>query len=150
MSEHIHKRYNKNLMLYHLVCPIKYRRKVLTEAVSTSLKETCLEIAKRYEIRFVEIGTDEDHVHFLLQSVPNMLPRAMVGSIKSIIGKAIFRLHPDIKKFLWGGKLWTSGYYINTVGQYGNETVIRNYVKNQGLHYAQLHREQLTLFPGLE
>ena len=104
MSEHIHKRHNKNLMLYHLVCPIKYRRKVLTEAVSTSLKETCLEIAKRYEIRFIEIGTDEDHVHFLLQSVPNMLPSAMVGSIKSIIGKAIFRLHPDIKKFLWGRK----------------------------------------------
>ena len=150
MSEHIHKRHNKNLMLYHLVCPVKYRRKVLTEAVSTSLKETCLEIAERYEIRFIEIGTDEDHVHFLLQSVPNMLPSAMVGSIKSIIGKAIFRIHPDIKKFLWGGKLWTSGYYINTVGQYGNETVIRNYVKNQGLHYNQLHRDELTLFPGLE
>ena len=150
MSEHIHKRHNKNLMLYHLVCPVKYRRKVLTEAVSTSLKETCLEIAERYEIRFIEIGTDEDHVHFLLQSVPNMLPSAMVGSIKSIIGKAIFRIHPDIKKFLWGGKLWTSGYYINTVGQYGNETVIRNYVKNQGLHYTQLHRDELTLFPGLE
>ena len=150
MSEHIHKRHNKNLMLYHLVCPIKYRRKVLTEAVSTSLKETCLEIAERYEIRFIEIGTDEDHVHFLLQSVPNMLPSAMVGLIKSITGIAIFHAHPDIKKFLWGAKFWTSGYYINTVGQYANETVIRNYVKNQGLHYTQLHRTQLMLFSGLE
>jgi len=29
-----------------------------------------LEIALRFEIVFLEIGTDGDHVHFLLQSVP--------------------------------------------------------------------------------
>ena len=104
---------------------------MLMDAVSTSLKETCWEIALRYEIRFIEIVTNEDYVHFLLQSVLSILPSAMVESIKSIIGKAIFRIHPDIKKFLWGGSLWTSGYYINTVGQYGNETVLRNYAKNQ-------------------
>jgi REP element-mobilizing transposase RayT len=137
-------------MLYHVVCPSKYRRKVLTEAVSETLKVTCLGIAERYEIRFVEIGTDDNHVHFLLQSVPNMLPATMVKIIKSITAKEIFRIHPEVKKFLWGGAFWTSGYYINTVGQYANEQVIRNYVKNQGAHYDQLYRAQLTLFPGLE
>jgi len=34
------------------------------------LKEVCLEMEKRYEIKFVEIGVDKDHVHFLVQSVP--------------------------------------------------------------------------------
>jgi len=29
-----------------------------------------LDIAQRYEIVFLEIGTDKDHVHFLVQSVP--------------------------------------------------------------------------------
>lgn len=150
MSEHIHKRHNKNLMLYHIVCPIKYRRKVLTNEIAHTLKETCLEIALRYEIRFVEIGTDEDHVHFLTQSVPNMLPATMVKIIKSILAKEIREKHPEVKKHLWGGSLWTSGYYINTVGQYANESVIRNYVKSQGAHYAQLYRAQPSLFPGLE
>jgi REP element-mobilizing transposase RayT len=150
MSEHLHKRHNKNLMLYHIVCPIKYRKKVLTDAVERTLQATCLEIALRYEIHFVEIGTDEDHVHFLTQSVPNMLPATMVKIIKSILAKEIFKQHPEIKKYLWGGSLWTSGYYINTVGQYANEQVIRNYVKNQGAHYQQLYRAQLSLFPGLE
>ena len=137
-------------MLYHIVCPIKYRKKVLTNPVERTLQEICLEIALRYEIRFVEIGTDEDHVHFLTQSVPNMLPATMVKIIKSILAKEIFKIHPEIKKYLWGGSLWTSGYYINTVGQYANEQVIRNYVKNQGAHYQQIYRAQLSLFPALE
>ena len=29
----------------------------------------CEEIEKRYDIRFLEIGTDDDHVHLLIQSV---------------------------------------------------------------------------------
>ncbi len=40
------------------------------ESVDAVLKEVCLEIEKRYEIEFVEIGVDKDHVHFLVQSVP--------------------------------------------------------------------------------
>jgi REP element-mobilizing transposase RayT len=47
---------------------------------------------------------------------------------------------------LWGGKFWTGGFYMNTVGQYGNEQVISNYVKQQGKKYQQLHRNQPTLF----
>ena len=58
----LHKSHNVNLMMYHIVCPAKYRRIVLTEAVDKTLKETCLEIAKRYEIHFLEVGTDADHV----------------------------------------------------------------------------------------
>jgi REP element-mobilizing transposase RayT len=120
MSEHIRKSHNKSLLLYHLVCLIKYRRKVLTSEVSKTLKNICLEITSRYEIHFLEIGCDDDHVHFLLQSVPMMSPKKIVNTIKSLTAREIFRLHPEVKRFLWGGKFWTSGYYINTVGQYAN------------------------------
>jgi len=54
-----------------------------------------------------------------------------------------------LKRFLWGVKFWTSGYYINTVGQYGNEAVIKEYVKNKGLEYQQIYRGQLKLFDGI-
>ena len=136
-------------MLYHLVCPTKYRRKVFTKPIEKTLKEICIEIQNQYEIHFLEIGTDEDHVHFLIQSVPMMLPTRMVTTIKSITAKQLFKRHPEIEKILWARKLWTSGYYINTVGQYANEKVIRDYVKNQGKTYKQIHRDQLTLFEGL-
>ncbi|MBU0975991.1 IS200/IS605 family transposase [Patescibacteria group bacterium] len=72
MSEHIYKRHSRSLLLYHVVCPAKYRRKVFTEDVAETLKNVCIGIDKRYEIHFVEIRVDEDHVHFLVQSVPVM------------------------------------------------------------------------------
>ena len=149
MSEHIVKRHNKTLLLYHLVCPAKYRRDVFTKEVEATLKEVCWGISERYEIHYVEIGADEDHVHFLIQSVPMMLPQRIVQITKSIIGKEIFKKHREVKRKLWGGKFWTSGYYMNTVGQYANEEVIKRYVENQGRDYRQLHRGQLELFDGI-
>lgn len=146
MSEHIYKRHNKGLLLYHIVCPVKYRRKVFTEDVAKTLKNVCIGIDERYEIHFVEIGVDEDHVHFLVQSVPVMSPKYIVQTIKSITGGEIFKKHPEMKKLLWGGNFWTSGYYVNTVGRYGNEEVIANYVKSQGRQYEQIYRDQLKLF----
>jgi putative transposase len=146
VSEHIHKSHNKSLLLYHLVCPAKCRKEIFSSEVEQTLKETCEEIGKRFEIHFIEIGSDEDHVHFLLQSVPMMKPTDIVQKTKSITAREIFKKHPGLRKILWGGQVWTSGYYINTVGQYANERVIRNYVKKQGQTYHQIHRGQLRLF----
>ena len=149
MSEHILKRHNKNLLLYHLVCPAKYRRKVFTQAVEQTLKEICISISERYEIHFIEIGIDEDHVHFLVQSVPSHSPSRIVQLIKSIVAKEIYRTHPEVKKVLWGGHVWTTGYYINTVGAYANEDVIRTYVEQQGKSYKKIYSAQLSFFDEL-
>jgi putative transposase len=147
MSEHIHKSDNKSLLLYHFVCPIKYRRTVLSKEVSKAFKEICLEIEKRYDIHFLEIGLDDNHVHFLIQSVAIISPKRIINSVKSITAKEIFRLHPDVKRKLWGGKFWSSGYYVNTVGQYANEEVIKKYLQNQGKsNYEKVHTNQLRLF----
>ena len=43
----------------------------------------CIEISERYEIIFIEIGNDEDHVHFLVQSVPTITVTKVVTIIKS-------------------------------------------------------------------
>jgi len=136
----------KSKKLYHAVCPAKYRRKVFTEVVEQTLKQTCIGIEKRYEIYFIEIGSDEDHVHFLVQSVPMISPRQIVQIIKSITAKEIFKLHPEVKKLLWGGRFWTSGYYVNTVGHYGNVEALKEYVQSQGKKYKQIYRTQLKLF----
>jgi REP element-mobilizing transposase RayT len=132
-----------------LVCPAKYRREVFTQEVEKTLREVCLEISKRYEIHFVEIGSDVDHVHFLIQTVPMMLPTRFVQTTKSITAKEIFLRHPEVKKLLWKGHFWTSGFYLNTVGRFGNEQTISNYVKNQGKQYKQIYRGQLAIFEDL-
>ena len=133
-------------MLNHIVCPTKYRRKVFSKTVEKTLKRVCGEISKRYEIYFVEIGSDDDHVHFMVQRVPMNSPKKIVNIVKSLTAIEIFKLHPEVKTFLWGGKFWTSGYYVNTEGMYGNAQEIEKYVKNQGKEYRQIQRKQLTLF----
>ena len=137
-----------SLLLYHIVFPIKYRRKVLTKRVQRVLKSVCLGLQKRYEIAFLEIGMEEDHVHFLVQSVPMMSPKQIVQTIKSITAKKIFQICPEVKQMLWGGAFWTVGYYVNTVSRHGNETTISKYVKNQGKDdYKVMHKvSQLELF----
>ncbi len=141
--QHIVKPHNKTLFIYHLVCPVKYRRDVFTEAVSRSLKKICLEFGPAYEIYFLEIGIDEDHVHFLIQTIPDNRFSDMVKKIKSITAKYIFAIHPEVKTKLWGGKFWTQGYYANTVGN-ASMDIITNYVKKQGYsEYQQLHTAPL-------
>ena len=78
MSDYRHKRHNVSSLLYHIVCPAKYRRVIVDAEIDTVLKDICFDIAKRYEIAFLEIGTDKDHVHFLVQSVPSYRPTKIV------------------------------------------------------------------------
>nr|WP_244860590.1 IS200/IS605 family transposase [Flavobacterium psychroterrae] len=148
VSEYIHKSHNVSVLLYHFVCPAKYRRIVFTEKVDLSLKDICIDISNRYDIVFIEIGTDQDHVHFLIQSVPTESPTKIIRTVKSITAKEIFKLHPEVKQKLWGGEFWSKGYYVNTVGRHGDENTIQLYVKSQGKEkeYKKLHSQQLSMF----
>lgn len=147
MSEYIHKSHNVTVLLYHIVFPAKYRRTVIDEQVDEVLKEACLGIEQRYEVKFLEIGTDKDHVHFLVQSVPRYSVTKIVTVIKSITAREIFKRCPQVRKKLWGGEFWTDGYFASTVGKHGDEETIGKYVKKQGHEYQKLHSDsQLGLF----
>ena len=112
------------------------------------IKETCVGIGLRYDMHFLEVGTDMDHVHFLIQSIPMMLPTKIVRAVKSITAKKIFTAIPSIRQELWGAEFWSNGYYLATVGGNGSETVIKHYVKQQGRakEYVMIHKDQLKLF----
>src|SRR5512141_1555031 len=53
MSHIIRKSHNVSILVYHFVCPAKYRRAVIDEKVDQVLKDVCLEIAQRYQIEFL-------------------------------------------------------------------------------------------------
>ena len=116
-TTHIIKAHNQNLLLFHLVCPVKYRRKIFQhEILDASIREICLhEIQEQpYEIIFHEIGVDLDHV--LLQTVPMVSPKNMVQTIKSITARFLRIEHAELlKKYFWKPVFWTDGYYISTV-----------------------------------
>ena len=139
--------------MYHVVCPAKYRRAVINEEVDKKLKEVCLGIEARYEIKFLEIGSEKDHVHFLVQSVPTYSPTKIVTTIKSLTARKILEGNPEIKKALWGGNFWTGGYYVGTVGEHGTEKIITEYIKKHGRKaekYQKIYDDkQLDLFESM-
>ena len=108
-SRFIHKEHNVSVLMYHLVCAAKYRRVVMNEKADLVLKDTCLEISKRYGIRFLEIGLDRDHAHFLIQSVPTYSATRIVQTVKSITAREVFEMAPEVKRLLWGGEFWGKG-----------------------------------------
>ena len=129
--------------------PAKYRKVIFNRELDEYLCTICNGIEDRYEIKFLEIGTDDDHVHFLLQSVPMYSPTKIAQVIKSITAKKMFVKYPDLKEQLWGSEFWTKGYFMSTVGKHGDEEKLRNYVKNQGSgkpSYKAFQQKQLKLF----
>ena len=99
---------------------------MLIKGIDEAVKNICLEIERRYDVKFLEIGTDIDHIHFLIQSVPTYNVTKIVTMIKSIRAKHVFILYPEVKKQLWGGEFWTDGYFASTVGRHGDEQMIVN------------------------
>ena len=121
---------------------------VFDDHVDEVLKEVCLDIEKRYQVKFLEIGTDEDHVHFLVQSVGTYHVSKIVTMIKSLTAREIFKRCPEVKKKLWGGEFWTDGYYACTFCKHGNENTISDYVKKAGEISEAVRRSSIIAFPN--
>ncbi len=143
-STYIHSSHNVSLLLYYYVTPTKYRRLAISKEVEGCIRQICEGIELRWDyIKFIEVGTDGDHVHYLVQSTPDHSPTEIIRLIKSVTAKRIFAEHPEVKKMLWGGEFWSDGYFVSTVGKFTSENVIKEYVKNQG---KEKDYKQLLLF----
>jgi len=124
---------------YHFVFCIKYRKDLfLNENYIGTVKEICIGMEERYHMKFETIGFDEDHVHFMLQSVPKYSPSQLFRIIKSITAIQLFKKHPILKEELWGGEFWSNGGFVSTIGEGVNADIIRDYIKKQGRKGKQL------------
>src|SRR6266446_1125885 len=110
-SKYLHKSHTVSVLLSHMVCAVKYRRVVVSEHVDEVVREACLEIAQRYAIVFLEIGTDRTHVHFLIQAVPTYSSTTSVQTVKRLTARQVFAQAPEVKKQLWGGEFWGEGIF---------------------------------------
>ena len=108
-SKYIHKSHNVSVLLYHVVCTVKYRRVVCSEHVDEVVRDVCLEIAQRYEMSCLEMGTDRNRMHFLMQAGPTYSPRKLVQTVKRLTARPVVVRAPAVKKQLWGGEGWGDG-----------------------------------------
>lgn len=125
---------------YHAVFCIKYRKDLfLDEQYTSTVKQVCKDIEDRFHLLFETLGFDEDHVHFLIESLTTTYSPARIFQIvKSITAREIFKRHPEIKKELYHGEFWSDGDYIGTVGEGANADIIRGYIRRQGRKVEQL------------
>ena len=140
MTELIRSAHKVFKIKYHLVFCIKYRKDLfLDEKYVSTVKQVCKDIEDRFYIKFETIGFDEDHVHFLIESLTTTYSPAKIFQIvKSISARELFKRHPKIKEKLYHGEFWSDGGYVGTVGEGINGDIIRNYIKNQGRKGNQL------------
>ncbi len=138
--DELFKSYHKVFKIkYHFVFCIKYRKDLfLNDKYVESVKDICKRLEERYSMKFETIGFDEDHVHFMLESVPKYSTSQIFRLVKSITSMKLFEKHPDLKKELWGGEFWSDGGYVGTVGEGVNAELIRKYIKNQGRNAEQM------------
>ena len=129
---------------YHIVFPVKYRKTLLDEEVTNIIKETAVGIEERYPIEMEALGTDKNHIHVLCTAHPKVAPGRIVQMFQSITAREICRRRPDLKRALWGGALWSVGYYVGTVGERANWKMVERYVQRQGCPKEDL--QQLRLF----
>ena len=128
---------------YHLVFPVKYRKALLYKEVEEELKQIAKGVGERYEIEFESIGCDKDHIHILCSFHPKYSIGEVVRKFKSITARELFSKFPWLRKELWGGELWSDGYYAATVGERGNWAAVEKYIRDQG---KSPQDEQLRLF----
>lgn len=119
------------LLTYHLVWCVKYRRKVLVDAVAESLKAHVTRLLKEADCPLVAVETDVDHIHIVFRTKPTHQISKLVNSLKGVTARRLFQEFPEVKARLWRGHLWSPSYFVVSVGGAPLE-IIKRYVETQG------------------
>lgn len=115
---------------YHLVWCVKYRHDILIGQVDADVKELLKQIAFDNDIKIVEMESDKDHIHLLIECKPQHYIPNFVKAFKGVSARFLFKKHPELKKQLWGGHLWNPSYFVATVSE-NTEEQIRKYIQSQ-------------------
>jgi len=119
-----------------MVLCVKYRKRLLfTDEVVGFLVELLRGLELRYSLWFETIGCDKDHCHVMVRAKPRYAPSEVMRVVKSVTARKLFERFEWIKEELWGGKFWSDGGYIGTVGEGVNADIIRKYIEKQGQQY---------------
>lgn len=122
--------HSKYLILYHIIFVTKYRRKFLNLIDIASIFRQ-IELVSNFKI--VEIGVDVDHVHLLIQSVPDLSISQIIRRMKQVSTKLCWNQYSGIlRKFYWKKRiLWSDGTFACTIGNVSLATA-REYIQKQG------------------
>ena len=117
---------------YHLVLVVKYRKKVINDKISNSLKVIFEYIAPKYNVILEEWNHDKDHIHLLFRANPNSEISKFINAYKSASSRLIKKEFPAIRKELWKEYFWSRSFCLITTGGPPID-VVRKYIEEQGM-----------------
>lgn len=121
----------KYLIQYHIIwCP-KFRFSVLKSDTEETLKQILQKICDDYGYKIKALEVMPDHIHIFVDVPQTIAPCDVVRTLKSISAIEMIKSFPELKRFYARcGVLWSRGYFISTVGQISEATVIK-YIEEQ-------------------
>lgn len=116
---------------YHLVFVTKYRQSIFTtKEQKNALKIYFQQIANNHEIHIITQEIKSDYAHLLVSFPPHYSISQVVKKLKGSSARYWFMNYPETKSKLWKGHLWSSSYFVGTIGNVSTN-MISDYIKNQ-------------------
>ena len=106
----------------------------MSGSVGHALKKIFIGTAERYGFSIVAQEVMPDHVHLFVSAPPRFSPAELVKILKSVSWNQLMRQKPEMKEILWGGALWSSGYFVRATGDMVTSDMIRRYILYQHEH----------------
>ncbi len=125
---------------YQLIWVTKYRHQTFTtDALANEMKDILTTVAKDNGIVIEKMEVMPDHVHMLISFPPSKAPTSTIKALKGRSAFIFLRRHPDIKQQQsWGGHLWSSSYYMSTLGNMSKD-VVEKYINDQKYNETKKH-----------
>ena len=111
-----HSRY---LLQFHLIFVYKYRRKLMCDNnIAVDIKKLSVEIANRHKVSIRYMETDKDHIHYMIETSPNINLANFVKTMKSYITYHIWQKYYNyLSKCFWNERtLFSDGYFLASIG----------------------------------
>lgn len=115
---------------YHIVFIPKYRRKMMYGEYRKDIGEILRKLCEMKGATLMEGRVCIDHVHMYLAIPPKMSISEFMSYLKGKSALMFFDRHPELRVKKSDRHLWARGYYVVTVGNVNEETII-NYIRNQ-------------------
>lgn len=134
MSGRKSKNRHKYLLQYHLIFVCKYRKPLLeNKEISDDIKRLSTEISKTHNISIRYMETDKNHIHYMIETSPNVNLSNFIRMLKSYTSYLIWKLHKkNLSKYIYCKQsFWAGGYFICSVGDVSAK-ILKEYIENQG------------------
>ncbi len=128
-----HASHSKYLIKLHFVFAVKYRKKLLVDALNDDMLQIMFEIAEQKKFLIDTMQSDIDHLHILVDIPPTLSAFDVAHCLKQMSTHRIYKKYKMVlKKHFWKeNAFWSDGYFVCSTGNASTET-IRKYIETQG------------------